>query len=356
MAGHEYRLAHLDTLRFVAAALVVFQHLFEHRPGFAGEVLVPLGPGVAGVALFFFISGFVIPFSVGDRIDVGRFFVRRVFRIYPLFLVAIVMLVIGALTGFLPQWRWIVDAPPKAWLANLLLIQDFVGQKAFLGVTWTLAIELIWYAGFAICLVWCKDRAADALDRIVPVSLIVLAAVSLLIDHRIPLGRPTMIYAAVIGFQCFRFVTGKIATPMLVRSVSQFVVITAATTYIAFGHFGHPDITLAQAMGPWALGTTIFLLTVLTPSVRQQGWLNSGLLPWLGAMSYSMYLLHPIANAIAFTHYPNAGYAAALILTLLFSWAGYRFVERPGIRIGKMVANRLPSNGAGMTRARGAGV
>lgn len=336
------RFGTLDSLRFVAAALVLVQHLFEGRTGWMGDNVVPLGPGVAGVALFFFISGYVIPLSVGRGLQPVPFAVRRLFRIYPLYLAALLLLLVLGTSGALPRWADMATASPWRWLANLLLVQDFVRQPAFLGVAWTLIIELLWYALFAAALHRFGARAAEVLDRTAPLLLLLAAAASLLLGVRLPLGRPTMIYAAILGYQCFRHGMGEISGRRLAQSVAIFAAVTLITTAIAFGVFRHPTITLAQAMGPWLLATIVFVGVVTVRPLRELAVLQRGLLPLLGAASYSLYLLHPIAIAAA-DHYAPAPWrlAAALALTALLAFLGYRGIERPGIAAGRQVARRF---------------
>lgn len=335
------RFGTLDSLRFVAAALVLVQHLFEGRPGWIGANIVPLGPGVAGVALFFFISGYVIPLSVGRGLQPVPFLIRRLFRIYPLYLAALLGLLLLGAGDMLSRWRDMAAASPWRWAANLLLVQDFVRQPAFLGVSWTLIIELIWYGLFAASLLRFGPRAADVLDRTAPLLLLLAAAASLLLGTRLPLGRPTMIYAAILGYQCFRHGQGEISGARLAQSVAIFVAVTLVTTAVAFGVFRHPGITLAQAMGPWLLATAVFVAVVTVPRLRAAPWLAGGVLPVLGAASYSLYLLHPIAIAAADQHAAVPWrLPVALALSALLAWLGYRGIERPGIAAGRRVARR----------------
>lgn len=337
----ERRYGFIDSLRLLAAMFVVFQHLFEHRDGFAGTYIAPLGPGVAGVALFFFISGYVIPLSVKGEFSFASFLIRRIFRIYPLFLITLGALVVLGAGGLLPHWAGMIHAGALTWLANLLLVQDFVGAPAFLGVSWTLAIEMIWYMMFGIGILVFRDKAADRLQVLMSVSLVALAVASLGIGHRIPLGRPTMIYAAIVGYQCLRYHLRTISGRRLTISILTFLVVALATNYVAFGIYRHPHITLAQAFGPWALSTAIFLGVALIPALRNAPILNCRWLPALGAMSYSTYLLHPIAISAA-ELYATAPFRAgvALALTLILSILGYFGVERPGIRIGRLLTTK----------------
>lgn len=333
------RMAFVDSMRLLAASLVLIQHVFEGRPGFVKSWLIPLAPGVAGVAIFFFISGYVIPLATRQGLDVREFMIRRLFRIYPLYLVTLALIALAGATSFLPQLSFVADAPMRVWIPNILLIAEYVKVRPFLGVSWTLAVELVWYALFAASFVMFGKKAADRLDVFIPVSFAGLALLSLVIGVRIPLGRPTMIYAAVVGFQCFRFHAGEIGAKRLARSILVFACVALAGTYIAFGIFAHPNLTLAQAIGPWIVATAIFLGGVLYAPLREAKLLNRGMLPILGAMSYSIYLMHPLATATADAYFaPVLQVPIAVVLTFAMAGAGFALVEKPGIKLGRRAA------------------
>src|SRR6202042_1441609 len=96
--------------------------------------------GKFGVALFFLISGYIIPNSLGATGDrVGRFCISRFFRLYPLYWIA------TAAGIFLP-WPHLADTfAPAAILANLTMLQGYMGQPDIVGSAWTLQIELTFY-------------------------------------------------------------------------------------------------------------------------------------------------------------------------------------------------------------------
>ncbi len=336
------RMAFVDSMRLLAASLVLIQHVFEGRPGFAKSWLIPLAPGVAGVAIFFFISGYVIPLATRNGLDVREFMIRRLFRIYPLYLVTLALIALAGATSFLPQLSFVAEAPLRVWIPNLLLIAEYVKVRPFLGVSWTLAVELVWYAVFAASFVMFGKRAADRLDIVIPASFVGLALLSLVIGVRIPLGRPLMIYAAVIGFQCFRFHTGEIPGTHLARSILVFACVALSGTYVAFGIFAHPNLTLAQAIGPWIVATAIFLGGVLYRPLREAKVLNKWALPVLGGMSYSIYLMHPLATATADALFvPVLQVPVAVVMTFAMAWAGFTLIEKPGIKLGRQVAGLM---------------
>src|SRR3954451_17833952 len=88
------RLAFIDTLRGIAVLSVVIQHALEvivreHPTGayhaiFHDAIGYYMNFGRFGVVLFFFVSGFVIPFSFpGTASPVRDFTISRFFRLYP---------------------------------------------------------------------------------------------------------------------------------------------------------------------------------------------------------------------------------------------------------------------------------
>jgi peptidoglycan/LPS O-acetylase OafA/YrhL len=166
-AGQE-RIWFVHAARGFAAALVVWFHLGEmfvtkHQAIAELSSALPLNPppapfwtrpvrfvedlgfnlGSFGVALFFLVSGFVIPFSL-RRLSVGRFFVRRVIRIYPLYWLSLALVTV-VLT--LQSHRSGTSFPfsPATVASNALLINGYLGHPTIDHINWTLAIEEVFY-------------------------------------------------------------------------------------------------------------------------------------------------------------------------------------------------------------------
>ena len=100
------RLAWLDVLRGVAALAVVFNHSGYFLPaGVKAAVYQWINPGDYGVFVFFIISGYIVPASLERKGSVRTFWVSRLFRLYPLYLLAVGMalalylLQVGSLSG-----------------------------------------------------------------------------------------------------------------------------------------------------------------------------------------------------------------------------------------------------------------
>jgi peptidoglycan/LPS O-acetylase OafA/YrhL len=89
--NREGRLAWLDALRGFAALCVVFDHgstlLILPARSFLYQWL---NLGQYGVFVFFLVSGYIVPASLERKGSVRGFWISRAFRLYPMFLVALV--------------------------------------------------------------------------------------------------------------------------------------------------------------------------------------------------------------------------------------------------------------------------
>src|ERR1017187_7443080 len=139
----KHRLAWLDALRGIAALCVVFDHLSYHVLQHAHTVMYKFfDPGLFGIAVFFLVSGYIVPASLERGGSVRRFWVGRIFRLYPLFLVVIATVLvmhefsIGTLRG--------ADATPHAAVfSHLLMLSDLLGVPSVVNVFWTLSFEMV---------------------------------------------------------------------------------------------------------------------------------------------------------------------------------------------------------------------
>jgi len=165
LAKGSSRIAFAQALRGLAALSVLLSHYTQHfwtnRATAAAFVGAPIweGPspsvlavhgwlpqgfaGHFGVALFFLISGFVVPFSLVGRGRAG-FALGRALRIWPTY-------ALGLGVTMAAVWacaRYFGNPAPfgtAQWLAHLFFVQDLLGLPTIDGISWTLAIEVRFY-------------------------------------------------------------------------------------------------------------------------------------------------------------------------------------------------------------------
>ena len=129
----------LDLMRFFAALAVVLYHYTARPESNSFEVLSGFTKfGYLGVPLFFIISGFVICASAQNRTAM-EFAVSRFVRLYPAYWLGI------AITVTTVIWLGAGEITLIQVLANLTMLNDYVGISDVDGVFWTLQAELKFY-------------------------------------------------------------------------------------------------------------------------------------------------------------------------------------------------------------------
>jgi len=357
------RIDHIDSIRGFAALLVVFHHVTETfvrqlpRVEALGtglhDVAFELNFGRMGVVVFFIISGFVIcPSLKGGRMDGARnFFVSRFFRLYPAFWTIIVL-------ALLLRYMWPgrpIDI--EQVLGNLPMLYSVFQVKPLLGLFWTLEVELAFYL-LCVLLFLCGGLHRPLVLFFVSLGL-VIAFRLMLAQHELmrsigqelgPHWRLMLWHLALMLWGgLFRMwydnrdrvvSVGSIKIPIIVLVVVLMMVILihpVAYTYqwVASGKYQH----LRQFI-PYFLGIALFVIFALHIKIK------AAVFVWLGAVSYSLYLVHPVVfHSLLFTikrYYPQWGgmhlsvyLLVSVALSLALSGLVYRIVEKPAIRLGR---------------------
>jgi peptidoglycan/LPS O-acetylase OafA/YrhL len=158
MGEYMNRLPGLDLLRAIAIVWVMLFHSFVI--GGLGERYAWLSDyGWMGVDLFFVLSGYLIgsqllkPLSQGQSVSFGEFYLRRAFRILPVFLVVLALYfgvpAFRERPGIQPSWQFLT------FTVNLLI--DYQHNQAF-SHAWSLCVEEHFYLLFPWLAWWLTRR------------------------------------------------------------------------------------------------------------------------------------------------------------------------------------------------------
>jgi len=351
---HE-RLRYIDALRGIAALLVVWLHVadaFLHvdgslvRGAWLRDVAASVDVGRVGVVAFFLISGFVIPFSIDAArpAPVATFAIKRFFRIFPAYWLSIPL---GALTGF---WLWGRAFDGRDFLGNLTLLQNVLGVREAEGLYWTLRVELVFYA---LCIMLLLTRSLHNLRRIAAIA-IVLAFVHSLAMSLKWLGLPSMSSEAAFWLlNLSMMLCGTLYRNVLMEApVPRDPLLRAAVLGLLAYYLLVFPAGAAWAIGlehnaPIAYALGLLLSIAGTSFVR----IESRLTDWLGRISYSVYLFHPVvfmallwwlarqpAGSWMLTQHLGVYLLVCVLATLLLAHAVQRAVEQPCIRLGHRLA------------------
>ncbi|MES2387565.1 MAG: acyltransferase [Bacteroidota bacterium] len=314
----------IDFLRGLAILLVLFRHhtvfLFIYQGG-----------GV-GVDLFFVLSGFLIggllfeEYKRHGNLEIGRFLIRRGFKIYPSYYAALSVTIIWLIIA---SYRGYKAFPLAKTIYNLVFLQNYF--DGIIGPTWSLAVEEHFYFLLPVLLLWfiAKNtlKRGNAFPRFfIAVGIVCLAGriltakyigVSLLnLCFPTHLRIDSLLFGVLISYyyhfkdeQLTRFYN-KYRLILLISSTAliipffmnfdaelpfrdRYIIFTIGFTalYYAFGVW-----LVAMVKDPAVSGT---LKKVLTKPVYN-------FVAFTGFYSYNIYLWHNWAGFIAdIDHYPN---------------------------------------------------
>lgn len=338
----------LDCLRAIAILLVLI-----HHAGFKFDVASQdsiaefvAGVGWVGVDLFFGISGFlVVGILISLKEPLGGFFVKRFFRIAPLYFVALFFyMVFSLLLGH--------DDVGRLWIASLFLTGWFVpvygfDQMPYL-VTWSLSVEEFAYVAFGLVSLIGRVGFARFLWGLIFMALVLRAALiftgvfeiqevyyfPLTRIDSLALGGLVAVYGLRVSWNSSKFFLLAVGTALVLvwfRFAGQYDFGLATVGYSVFG--------LISAS--W--------VAVLAGFDRISGPVLS-LLSWVGRRSYFLYLFHGFVLALismpqVASHLDFLGFWGnvflVLGLTLICAEISWRFFEKPLIQYGRSVAAQL---------------
>ncbi len=338
------RLAQLDALRGIAALAVVLFHYTTRYDQLFGHVEAPLVAfphGWLGVNLFFMISGFVIFMTLERTARPMDFVVSRFSRLYPAYWGAIVLTFAMTHAIGLPGKTvgWDVLA------VNVTMVQGFFGVPHVDGVYWTLEVELLFYAWALLSF---RLAGAAGLRHFLLACLalrLVYAAALAFWGVNLPwMGQRWLLLPYIcwfaLGVTIYRLSRrgGVMGAPSSSSGMSSLLLPPTQARW---------DVALAFAalvvMGVcdgWhqAMLAAVFYAVLYGAAKGRWTWLEHPALLWLGAISYTLYLLHENIGWALLRRLESWGVEVhvAIALTMavaaLLAHALTHFVEQPAMR------------------------
>lgn len=349
----------LDGLRGVAAVLVIWYHFFE---GFATSgVDQMMNHGYLAVDFFFVLSGFVIGYAYDGRWKKGmtarRFMLRRVIRLHPMVIFAVVFGAISYLVQGCVKW----DGTPVpvsfvllALLLGLFLIPVMPGAGADVrgngemfplnGPSWSLFFEYIGSILYAIVLHRLPNRALKAVVILSGIGLAACAFANMSGAYSIGVGWSMASGGFWGGFfrLSFSFSMGLLLSrefkPRHIRGTfwicAVLLVVLFACPYVG-----------GSEPSPWNAVYDLVCTLLIFPIVVYLGAcgnttdaFSTGVCNFLGQLSYPVYIVHyPVmymfyawvwSHGLSFADvWPVC--AVLFVGIIVFAWLVMRFYDTP---------------------------
>jgi peptidoglycan/LPS O-acetylase OafA/YrhL len=380
--------AFLDTVRGAAFLLVILLHTALAVGPFPSRSL--LQEGGYGVQLFFLASAITLCHSMNQRklddaYPVGFFYLRRLFRIAPLFWLALIFywVVPNIMPAFwLGQWAPL-GVHPSYFVLTALFLHGWHPHtfNSIVPGGWSIAVEMTFYVVFPLlfCYVNSLKRAMVAVlasfvylkimlhrgwptDSFFPfVHDHIYAGIG---DHEldffINLWFPAQLPVFLVGFLAYYLLQDPfIQKAMENKFWPRILFLVGGIALLEWSSIGSGFV---PGIFPVVLTMAGLIVAVSGASMR---WLVNPVICGLGRISFSCYLMHfaglglalkwlghgqvlteaapainaggPLANSLLFLRL----LAVALLLTVVFSTLTYHLVEKPGIEIGRRLIRKL---------------
>lgn len=294
--------------------------------------------GMMGVAIFFLISGFIIPYS--SQSIKGKKFVfllKRFLRIWPVYFIGFgITFMIMQFSGKLLNGGWIFSF--KDYIIQASLLRDWFWIPSIDGISWTLEIEIKFYLLFYVLLLLkCENN-----PRVISGIAVVTALVSILFNAN---------FQKILGFGRGYYIAGSIIVNFFIYTLYIFM---GLTLYQLFSHnwsiktcIAVEEILFAcfyvsvyygssEQMGDkfvvnYGMALLLFFnFYALRNSIKQ-----GGVLHFFAENSFSIYLLHGVNGYILLTFLYNAGIPmyinlpVTIAVILLLSWLFSKYIEKP---------------------------
>jgi len=362
------RYRQLDSLRGLGALSVFFAHFISLK--MASPLLntlhqTPLGilcNGTAALMLFFVLSGFVLslPFVGNERpLKLGEFYIKRIFRIYPAYIFAIILAVllkefVFDKNGLSPysnwlnnfwNWNWDKDSP-KEILKTLLLIGPDFKINYIDPPIWSLVIEM-------------------KMSIILPFFILIVARGSKTVNIGFLLVMAWLTYehnAWAISVFYLGILMAKYKDGLLtfIRSWKAGVVVVIASlamllynnNYELLGPIKKLDLPSKYILSYFlcAIGSCVILMTVLArPNASR--FFQKRIFTFFGDISYSFYLVHVpliltvgslISNRLAYS--PVYIFFAAFMAAVVLSYLMAVYIEKPFQRLAVRIVKTFKSS------------
>lgn len=325
----------LGTCRGIAVCGVLLTHFIPYiemyyqinLPVASAITVGIIDTGKVGIAILFLIAGYLAPSSKKKR-STGQFVVNRFFRLYPLYWLDIIL--VGCLFAF-DQYGI------STVLANVTMLQVFLGCEDLVGLFWTLPIELLLYAGavFFERFMW-DERKLLSLLTVSSVGTVCIAIIRKAVWTSAPVAIGLLLSIALLGHLFRLYKNGTLQKQSIKIGIFIFEICLIITCVLAYQvDMGHQE-NWYRYFFSYSLAVMIFAGFMLTSK-------SIKIFNQIAVIAYPLYLLQEIVFRVAFELIWKASinpvmFSSLIVLVLLMcSIFAHYLIEIPMSKLGNAV-------------------
>lgn len=352
---------YIDSLRGIAILLVILVHvsfidgITPAMSYFNETALLFIKNGRLGVNLFFIVSAFTLMLSHQKRQyedhATRNFFIRRFFRIAPMYYLAIIYFTLAYYTGLDSSNLDWGNVPKKELFANILFVNGFFPEyiHRYVPGGWSVTVEFTFYAMFPF--LFSKIKNINTAVAFTLTTLIISSIANLLLsgtgaDHNnfLKLYIVAQLPVFSLGMLAFFIVTNKDKFAEVKLSSLIYLAVTILIhCYVAVNY----DF----------LYSIVFFLLLIILTQKEYKLFSNKILAKIGKVSFSLYLMHfvmmtffnrhgwmtwvKIDSLLSATLYFILAYVCIFLVSYICSVITYKFIEVPGQDLGRRLIKKL---------------
>ena len=355
MAEKFKKFEYLDSLRGIAILLVVLGHVGN----MIGESVYPYFPefirlfiynGHLGVQMFFIVSAYTLMMSHQNRIGedhaTRKFFIRRFFRIAPMYYLAMIFTTLQFLDWNFGNFVW-NDFPKKAFVTNLFFVNALSPSTInnYVIGGWSVSTEVLFY--LILPVIAAKIKTLNGFISFTILTLFLCSFLLYILSGTRFDGNEFLRYFYFNHLPVF----GLGMTAYMINKQEMIKPKVLLLIFLAVFVYSYHAIPYGFQY------SLIYFVLLLVLSKKPYKFFSNKILASIGKVSFSIYLVHFMVmycigrwDLFGFLHTSDTASAylnfliAFLILTLvsyLISCLTYKYIELKGQDIGKYVISKI---------------
>lgn len=344
------RVKSLDGIRAISILMVTAGHsLLTLPPRYSESKIILLFSNAAlGVQIFFVISGYLITKLLlaekekTGKIDIRDFYIRRVLRIFPVFFLYILVLILlkwSVMPDVFQDYRLIFFAAFYLWNYKHYFIQENPADHGnfYMSHFWSLSMEEQFYLFWPITMIKANQRL---LIRIAICIIVIMPFIRVMTYFLMPGSRPqvsTMLHTGgdtiIMGclgalIESSALFKGKIL-PMLRKNIiiiliSLFLFVLSPILIMYFR--GVYQYTIGQTLNN--ISILMLLYWAIHVPTKISIFLNHKIMVHIGVLSYSLYIWQPLFLTEKTSFWVNQ-FPQNILVVFVVALISYYWIEKP---------------------------